>query len=212
MTDRHLFNDPSELLQANLRSSTLLNPALSYDSTSKSVYLPSNTTDNLSSSPNTRANQKSRRKKVKLIAGGGAGHEPAHGGYVGQGMLDGAVSGDIFASPSARQIETCARLTLGLDSASSNDTDMEEGGKQELLVIINNYTGDILNFGLAIERIKASGRGRVVVESVIVDDDVAVGRAQGGKVGRRGLAGNILVCKILGAVRLTLSSLCNFGY
>jgi dihydroxyacetone kinase len=130
---------------------------------------------------------------VKLIAGGGAGHEPAHGGYVGEGMLDGAVSGNIFASPSARQIEECARLAL----ASSPEAD---GGTQELLVIINNYTGDVLNFGLAIERIKNWEDTRVNVESIVVADDVSIGRAQGGNVGRRGLAGNILVCKILGAV------------
>jgi hypothetical protein len=80
------------------------------------------------------------------------------------------VSGNIFASPSARQIEECARLALGSSLAA-------DGVAQDLLVIINNYTGDVLNFGLAIERIMSWKGSKVNVESVVVADDVSIGRA-----------------------------------
>lgn len=190
MTTRHLFNDPQVVLHQSLLSCIILNPSLGYQKGSKSIY--------------RKSEDKGSNRKVKLIAGGGAGHEPAHGGYVGAGMLDGAVSGDIFASPSARQIEECARLALGSVTPPESGTrsaQESDPATQELLVIINNYTGDVLNFGLAIERIKSWKSPKVTVESVVVADDVSIGRAKGGKVGRRGLAGNILVCKILGAVR-----------
>ena len=196
MSTRHLFHDPQRVLHQSIHSCTLLNPSLGYDEYSKSIYRRPTA---------NRTSSKGDNRKVTLIAGGGAGHEPAHGGYVGTGMLDGAVSGHIFASPSARQIEECARLALGADS----DPGRVSSQDLELLVIINNYTGDILNFGLAIERIKNWPNSspplgsKVKVESVVVDDDVSVGRSQGGKVGRRGLAGNILVCKVLGAVSYT---------
>lgn len=131
------------------------------------------------------------KKKVAVLSGGGAGHEPAHAGFVGEGMLTVAASGWIFASPSVAQIGRA------IDSVS------DAKGKGVLLVL-KNYTGDVLHFSLAAE--KARGRG-VPVEVVIVGDDVAVGRAKSGKVGRRGLAGTVLVHKVAGATASKGSSI-----
>ena len=127
------------------------------------------------------------RDKVALIAGGGAGHEPSFTGLTGRGLLTVAVSGDIFASPSAAQI--CS----GVDLAPTD---------KGLVVIVNNYTGDCLNFGLAAEKARSAYNGeggKKHVEMVIVGDDVSVGRTKGGLVGRRGLTGVAFVCKALGA-------------
>lgn len=120
-------------------------------------------------------------EKVTLISGGGSGHEPTHAGFVGDGMLDAAVAGTIFASPSTKQIYA------GLKAVESS---------KGTLIVVKNYTGDVIHFGLAAERAKAQG---IPIEVVIVGDDVAVGKAQGGLVGRRGLAGTVLVHKIAGA-------------
>lgn len=120
---------------------------------------------------------------VTLIAGGGAGHEPAHAMYVGRGMLSAAVSGNLFASPSVKQIYQCASAVRAAAGT---------------ILIIKNYTGDVFHFHQAAEKLRASLGARV--EVVVVADDVAVGRRQGGKVGRRGLAGAVLVHKILGAM------------
>jgi triose/dihydroxyacetone kinase / FAD-AMP lyase (cyclizing) len=106
----------------------------------------------------------------------------AHAGYVGTGMLTAAVAGKIFASPSTKQILT------GLRAIES---------KAGTLIIVKNYTGDVLHFGLAAERAKAGG---LQIEMVVVADDVSVGRQKGSLVGRRGLAGTILVHKISGAL------------
>jgi dihydroxyacetone kinase len=119
--------------------------------------------------------------KVTLISGGGSGHEPTHAGFVGEGLLDAAVAGHIFASPSTTQI------WAGLKAIES---------PKGTLIVVKNYTGDIIHFGLVAERAKAQGHK---VEMVVVGDDVSVGKTQGGKVGRRGLAGTILVHKIAGA-------------
>lgn len=126
--------------------------------------------------------------KVAIISGGGAGHEPGHAGVIGRGMLTAAVSGEVFASPSASQI--CSGVDLAKSDAG-------------VIFVVNNYTGDCLHFGLATEKTRAaiaySGKKNSGAEMVIVGDDVAVGRARGGLVGRRGLAGNIITCKVLGA-------------
>ncbi|KAF5620004.1 regulatory for the arginine catabolic pathway [Fusarium sp. NRRL 52700] len=117
--------------------------------------------------------------KVILISGGGSGHEPAHAGYIGEGALDVVVAGEIFASPSASQILT------GLQTLRSS---------KGSLLIVKNYTGDKLNFGLAAEKAKADGQK---VEMVIVGDDVSV---EGNTlVGQRGLAGTVFCHKIAGA-------------
>lgn len=124
-----------------------------------------------------------------MIAGGGAGHEPASASYVGLGMLRSAVSGDIFASPSASQIRTAIDLALSVSRNSGPEP-------KEILLVVNNYTGDRLNFGLAAETVRSKG---IDLATITVADDVAVGRTPLGAVGRRGLAGYILVSKLLGA-------------
>lgn len=116
---------------------------------------------------------------VTLLAGGGAGHEPAHAGYVGAGMLTAAVSGEVFTSPSVDAV------LEGIRAIAS---------PAGVLVIIKNYTGDRLNFGLAAELARAEG---IPVEVVVVADDVALAAEAG--AGRRGLAGTVLVHKVAGA-------------
>ena len=120
-------------------------------------------------------------RRVAVISGGGSGHEPAHAGYVGRGMLSAAVAGDVFTSPSPDAVLPAIRATAGPAGA---------------LLIIKNYTGDRLNFGVAAELARAEG---IPVETVVVADDVALA-ASAGHAGRRGLAGTILVHKVAGAV------------
>ncbi|MFM0513670.1 dihydroxyacetone kinase subunit DhaK [Paraburkholderia sp. RL17-373-BIF-A] len=120
------------------------------------------------------------RGEVALISGGGSGHEPAHGGYVGSGMLSAAVAGEVFTSPSTDAVLDAIRAVAG---------------KAGVLLIVKNYTGDRFNFGLAAEIARAEG---IPTEMVIVADDVAL-TASGDHAGRRGLAGTVLVHKIAGA-------------
>ena len=126
--------------------------------------------------------------KVGLVSGGGSGHEPAHGGFVGEGMLDAACAGDVFTSPSVDQM---------LEAIQAVDS-----GKG-VLIIAKNYTGDNLNFDLAIDMASSQG---IRVEKVIVADDVAV-KQEGGTTGRRGVAGTVFVHKIAGAKASQGSSL-----
>ncbi|MCA9682957.1 MAG: dihydroxyacetone kinase subunit DhaK, partial [Myxococcales bacterium] len=114
--------------------------------------------------------------EVAVISGGGAGHEPAHAGFVGRGMLSAAVSGEIFASPSVEAVHAAIMAVTG------------DAG---CLLIVKNYTGDRLNFGLAAERARAAGKR---VEMVIVADDVAIP----GAPQPRGVAGTLFVHKIAG--------------
>ncbi|KAL8153555.1 LOW QUALITY PROTEIN: hypothetical protein V2J09_011315 [Rumex salicifolius] len=118
--------------------------------------------------------------KVAVISGGGSGHEPAHAGFVGEGMLTAAVCGDVFASPPVSSILAAIRAVTGTMGC---------------LLIVKNYTGDRLNFGLAAERAKSEGYN---VETVIVGDDCALPPPRG-IAGRRGLAGAVFVHKIAGA-------------
>lgn len=125
---------------------------------------------------------RSNRKegKVALISGGGSGHEPAHAGYVGYGMLDAAVCGEIFTSPGADQVYEAIKAV--------------DSGKGVLL-IVKNYSGDVMNFEMAAEMAAAEG---IVVKQVVVDDDIAVENSTY-TIGRRGIAGTVFVHKILGA-------------
>lgn len=118
--------------------------------------------------------------KVTLISGGGSGHEPAHAGYVGKGMLDIAVCGDVFASPSTIQVYNAI-----LEAESDKGT----------LLIIKNYSGDIMNFEAAAELAEDD---EIIVEKVYVNDDIAV-KDSLYTVGRRGVAGTVFVHKIAGA-------------
>ena len=118
--------------------------------------------------------------KVALVSGGGSGHEPAHGGYVGSGMLDCAVAGSVFTSPTPDQIYE------GIKAVATD---------AGVLAIVKNYTGDVLNFEMAIDMAKEEG---VNADYVIVNDDVAV-KDSLYTTGRRGVAGTIFVHKIAGA-------------
>ena len=118
--------------------------------------------------------------KVALVSGGGSGHEPAHGGYVGNGMLDCAVAGSVFTSPTPDQIYE------GIKAVATD---------AGVLAIVKNYTGDVLNFEMAIDMAKDEG---VNADYVIVNDDVAV-KDSLYTTGRRGVAGTIFVHKIAGA-------------
>jgi ATP-dependent dihydroxyacetone kinase len=118
------------------------------------------------------------RSKVALVSGGGSGHEPAHAGFVGRGMLTAAVCGDVFASPSVDAV------LAGILAVT---------GSPGCLLIVKNYTGDRLNFGLAAERARAFGLN---VSMVVVDDDVALPNLPRA----RGVAGTLFVHKIAGAV------------
>lgn len=121
------------------------------------------------------------RRRVAVISGGGAGHEPAHAGYVGAGMLHAAVSGDVFTSPSVDAVLAAIRAAAGPAGA---------------VLIVKNYTGDRLNFGLAAELARAAG---IPTDIVVVADDVAL-RDTVPAERRRGIAGTVLVHKIAGAL------------
>src|ERR1700722_8119931 len=118
--------------------------------------------------------------KVALVSGGGSGHEPMHGGFVGRGMLDAACPGAVFTSPTPDQMLAATKKV--------------DGGKGTLH-IVKNYTGDVMNFELAAEMGRAEG---LQVESVVIDDDVAV-KDSTWTAGRRGVGATILAEKICGA-------------
>lgn len=134
-----------------------------------------------------RANKK--EGKVALISGGGSGHEPAHGGFVGEGMLDAAVAGAVFTSPTPDQIYE------GIKAIAT-----DEG----VLMVIKNYTGDVMNFEMAAEM--AADMDGIKVKQVVTNDDVAVQDSLY-TVGRRGVAGTVFVHKIAGAKAETGASL-----
>lgn len=172
MSDRHLFNSTTGLVAKSLRGLIRYNPSLTLDPSHRIVF---DSTYN--------------PQHVALISGGGSGHEPAWSGYVGSNMLTASVAGDIFASPSTKQI-----LTAVIDAVPS---------KAGTILVITNYTGDCLHFGLAAEKASAAGHE---TRMIICGDDVSVGR-KGSLVGRRGLAGQIGVLKVMGAAAGTGASL-----
>jgi dihydroxyacetone kinase len=165
MSTKHLFSSADGLVVKYLNGLISSNSSLAVVPSDKVVF-----------------NTKHSREKVSVISGGGAGHEPAWCGYVGNNMLAAAASGDIFASPSARQVESaimCAPSDAGT------------------ILVITNYTGDCLHFGMACEKANSAGfqKGPVVVLNC--GDDVSVGKTANGLVGRRGLPGQILGEKAL---------------
>src|ERR671925_1508864 len=121
-----------------------------------------------------------RKGKVALISGGGSGHEPLHGGFVGLGMLDAACPGEVFTSPVPDQMLAATKAV--------------DGGAG-VIHIVKNYTGDVMNFKLAAEDAADEG---IAVESVVVDDDVAVQDSLH-TAGRRGVGATVLAEKIAGA-------------
>ncbi len=159
---KKLINHPDEVVSDMLQGFVSANPQLEYF---KEVEVIA---------------KKIKEKKVGLVSGGGSGHEPAHAGYVGKGMLDAAVAGNVFASPSPD------RIIKGIEEAH-----MGEG----VLLIIKNYSGDIMNFGMAKDLAELDG---IEVDYVVVKDDVAV-KDSTYSTGRRGVAGTVLVHKIAGA-------------
>ncbi len=120
------------------------------------------------------------KDKVAVVSGGGSGHEPLHGGFVGRGMLDAACPGEVFTSPTPDQMEAATKAV--------------SGGKG-VLHIVKNYTGDVLNFETAADLCQAEG---IDVEAVVVDDDVAV-KDSLYTAGRRGVGTTVLMEKIVGA-------------
>jgi triose/dihydroxyacetone kinase / FAD-AMP lyase (cyclizing) len=173
MSAKHFINDPSHLVSSALQALTITNPSIALDTENKIIY-----------------RRPGYAPQVSIISGGGSGHEPSFGAFVGDGLLSAAVAGTIFASPSAEQIRR----------AIMSRVDGEKG----ILVTVMNYTGDVLNFGMGVEKAKAAG---LKVEMLVVGDDVGVGRQKAGKVGRRGIAGTVLVHKISGALAARGASL-----
>jgi triose/dihydroxyacetone kinase / FAD-AMP lyase (cyclizing) len=121
-----------------------------------------------------------REQQIAVISGGGSGHEPAHAGYIGAGMLSATVAGEVFTSPSSDSVFAAIKAV---------------SGKLGALLVVKNYTGDRLNFGLAAEMARSEG---IPVEMVIVDDDVAL-KGMGQATGARGLAGTVFIHKLVGA-------------
>jgi len=165
MSSKHFIHDPTKLVIGSLTSCTLVNPSIGFQHDDKIVY---------------RKVPSFESPRVSIVSGGGSGHEPGFAGYVGKGLLTAAVSGSIFALPSAKQVRKCLEYV---------PTD------RGVLVLIMNYTGDVLNFGMAMEDARAND---IKSEMIAVGDDVAVGRTKSGKVGRRGLAGIVLIMKACG--------------
>lgn len=163
----HFINEPAEAINEALTGLTYLNPSLSYNADYKIVYRNDLATFSES--------------HVTTIGFSGGGHEPMFGGFVGPSFLSAYVSGNIFASPTAAQIFEAIKMCQP-----------KGGGSMGTLIVCGNYTGDILNAGLAITRAQAAG---YKVHFVPVGDDVAVGRKKGGKVGRRGLSGHLIALK-----------------
>ena len=162
---KNLINDPADVVSEALRGMAAAHPELRVDHAHKVIY----------------RGDAPVQGKVGLLAGGGSGHEPLHGGFVGSGMLDGACAGEVFTSPVPDQI---------LEATKNVD------GGAGVLHIVKNYTGDVMNFEMAAE-LAASETG-VEVVSVVTDDDVAVQDSLY-TAGRRGVGVTVLAEKIAGA-------------
>jgi len=162
---KKIINDPADVVAESLAGLVAAHPSLVLDVANRVV---------------SRAGGP-RAGKVGLVSGGGAGHEPLHAGFVGVGMLDAAVNGEVFTSPVPDQILAGTRLA--------------DGGAG-VLHIVKNYTGDVLNFEMAAELAAAETGAEVV--SVVVDDDVAVQDSLY-TAGRRGVGLTVLLEKIVGA-------------
>ena len=161
---KKIINNPNEVVSDMLRGMAKANPKIRY----------------LGEDVEVIARAEKTAGKVGLITGGGSGHEPAFGGYVGKGMLDAAVAGHVFSSPSPD------RIIEGIKAA--------DGGAGVLMVIMN-YSGDIMNFRMAGELAEFDG---IRTDMVVVKDDVAVPDSTY-STGRRGIAGTLFVHKVAGA-------------
>lgn len=162
---KKLINDPADVVKEALLGIEAAHPDLRVDHTQKIIYR--------SDAP--------RRGKVGLISGGGSGHEPLHGGFVGLGMLDAACAGEVFTSPVPDQMLEATR---------------QVDGGAGVLHIVKNYTGDVMNFEMAAEL--AAAESGIEVVQVVTDDDVAVQDSLY-TAGRRGVGVTVLLEKIAGA-------------
>lgn len=172
---KKLVNDPRAVVTEMLEGLVSLNPGLALLE-GESVVVRSD----IPSDPATR--------QVAILSGGGSGHEPAHAGYVGPGLLHAAIAGDVFTSPSTDAVLAAIRAVAGPAGA---------------LLVVKNYTGDRLNFGLAAELARAEG---IPTRTVIVSDDVSL-RDTVEPSRRRGIAGTVLVHKVAGAASAAGASL-----
>ena len=163
---KKLINEPRHLVRELLEGVTDLNPAVALLADENVVIC--------------RTLPEPSKRPVAILSGGGSGHEPAHAGYVGEGMLTAAIAGDVFTSPSTDAVLAAILAVSGPAGA---------------VLIVKNYTGDRLNFGLAAELARQQG---IPVEVVVVADDVAL-RDLVPKGRRRGIAGTVLVHKLAGA-------------
>jgi phosphoenolpyruvate---glycerone phosphotransferase subunit DhaK len=162
---KKLINEPGDVVAQALRGMAAAHPQIRVDQQHKIVYRASGPVSG----------------KVAVISGGGSGHEPMHGGFVGLGMLDAAIAGEVFTSPVPDQI---LEATTKVDSGAG------------VLQIVKNYTGDVMNFEMAAEMAAADTGSEVV--AVVTDDDVAVQDSLY-TAGRRGVGVTVLLEKIVGA-------------
>src|ERR1700678_426863 len=175
---KKFINRPEDVVEEMLQGLTVLHPG--------SVRLPGH-------KALIRADARHvRNQQVAVLSGGGSGHEPAHAGYIGTGMLSDAVAGEVFTSPSSDTVFAAIQTVAAKPGA---------------LLVVKNYTGDRLNFGLAAEMARAQG---LPVEMVIVDDDVAL-KGTGQATGARGLAGTVFIHKLLGAAAAEGKSLADLA-
>ncbi|MHB1235535.1 MAG: dihydroxyacetone kinase subunit DhaK [Microbacteriaceae bacterium] len=162
---KKLINSPDRVLADSLVGVQAAHPELKVDVTNRIIY----------------RGTPAPKGKVALISGGGSGHEPLHGGFVGLGMLDAACAGEVFTSPTPDQMQEATKVA---DSGAG------------VLHIVKNYTGDVMNFEMAAEL--ASMEGGIRVETVVTNDDVAV-QDSTWTAGRRGVGVTVLLEKIVGA-------------
>ncbi len=162
---RKLINDPADVVAEALRGMAAAHPELRVDHEDRTVF----------------RGDAPVQGKVGLVSGGGSGHEPMHGGFVGPGMLDAACAGEVFTSPVPDQM---VAATKGVDGGAG------------VLHIVKNYTGDVLNFEMAAEIVAAESGTEVA--TVVVDDDVAVQDSLY-TAGRRGVGLTVLLEKVVGA-------------
>jgi dihydroxyacetone kinase-like protein len=162
---KKLINDPANVLADSLVGVAAAHPELRVDHTNRIIY----------------RGEPTKAGKVAVISGGGSGHEPLHGGFVGLGMLDAAISGEVFTSPTPDQVQEATKVA--------------DGGAG-VLHIVKNYTGDVMNFEMAAEL--ADAEAGVKVETVVTNDDVAVEDSTW-TAGRRGVGITVLLEKIAGA-------------
>lgn len=168
---KKIINQPNDVVSETLRGIEKAHPELKYTEGLEVI-----------------SRRQKKQGKVGIVSGGGSGHEPAHAGYVGAGMLDAAVAGNMFSSPSPD------RIIKGIEEAN---------GGAGVLLVIKNYSGDIMNFEMAKDMAEMDD---IQVEAVVVKDDVAVPDSTY-STGRRGIAGTVFVHKIAGAKAETGASL-----